>query len=653
MVTLEKKLVSSQKVLNHTLEIIYLLTGEASHLKHLNKARIMIELNKDKTMIERILNHTLQIIYLLTGEEYTIVNKDPLSIQHLTGECDIDGHKEMMKNSKTLRTLKIQANRGSGLHDEKLRTSSINEEGEYKREEEDIEQVELQLDLCAGPSKLKTLVVSELDEEEMNIRDHQQVKEEKIPVTINEKSLTVKPLVVLKTEAELIDVRDQQQVKEEDIPVNISEGLQDEDLYTISVKEEEEDEVDESDILQVEVHPDLCAGNSIVKPSSVPKLEEDKNVTGQQRVKEEEIPLNISECFHAEDLHIISINKEGEYERDGKDLQQRVTRPDLSADESTSRNTPGEHCISRKSIHFVIGDRDIRESEERSIITNVKYKPGSKSIDNSEKGLNSNVEITLTESTSEQEAIVCLKEGSTETKKAMEKHKNLLIVNTNSSEYGENSLTNNTQLFTDENICTIQQIFSCSVCWKSFSQQSDLVSHERIHTCEKPFSCSECGESFRHKTSLFRHEEIHTDVKPFACAECGKCFSQKFLLLSHEKIHSSEKPFACSECGKCFRLKGDLVRHENSHKGLKPFACSDCEKCFNLKSSLISHQRIHTGEKPFKCPVCSKCFSQRSHLNNHHRIHTGEKPYVCSECGKCFRNRSHLVGHEKIHTAEK
>ncbi|KAM4617606.1 uncharacterized protein O3C94_021555 [Discoglossus pictus] len=125
-------------------------------------------MNKDKKkmkkMTERILNHALQIIYLLTGEEYTIVKKNsPHSSIHLTGEvpikCDdvaiyfsmeeweyIDGHKEfykdiMMCKHQTLQNLGTPANWDSD--DEILDTASISDSRNEEKDVKHNQQVEI------------------------------------------------------------------------------------------------------------------------------------------------------------------------------------------------------------------------------------------------------------------------------------------------------------------------------------------------------------------------------------------------------------------------------------------------------------------------------------------------------------------------------
>ncbi|XP_073450442.1 uncharacterized protein [Aquarana catesbeiana] len=209
------------------------------------------------------------------------------------------------------------------------------------------------------------------------------------------------------------------------------------------------------------------------------------------------------------------------------------------------------------------------------------------------------------------------------------------------------------ELVTHQRSHTGEKSYPCPECGKCFSQKSNLSAHQRLHTGEKLYSCPECDRSFIHKSALATHQRSHTGEKPYSCPECGKCFAQKCHLSEHKIRHADEKLYSCSECGKCFICKTDLAKHQRSHTGEKPYSCSECGKCFSHKFRLSVHLKSHTGDKPYSCSECGKCFASKPNLVTHLRSHTGEKPYSCLECGKCFSWKVALVIHQRIHTGDR
>ncbi|XP_053307089.1 zinc finger protein 154-like [Spea bombifrons] len=165
---------------------------------------------------------------------------------------------------------------------------------------------------------------------------------------------------------------------------------------------------------------------------------------------------------------------------------------------------------------------------------------------------------------------------------------------------------------------TKERDFTCPECNRTFLYESRFSRHQKVHLTKTPMKASDCINCYTHYMRLSKH-------KPFSCFECEERFADQSGLIRHQFIHVQQKEYPCPDCGKIFPYEAALTKHQRVHtKKKKTHVCPECGASFTKKGNLLQHQWIHTGVKPFQC-ACGKRFAYRASLSIHRRVHKKER----------------------------
>nr|XP_011445507.1 zinc finger protein 845-like isoform X2 [Crassostrea gigas]XP_011445508.1 zinc finger protein 845-like isoform X2 [Crassostrea gigas]XP_011445509.1 zinc finger protein 845-like isoform X2 [Crassostrea gigas]XP_011445511.1 zinc finger protein 845-like isoform X2 [Crassostrea gigas]XP_034301876.1 zinc finger protein 845-like isoform X2 [Crassostrea gigas]XP_034301878.1 zinc finger protein 845-like isoform X2 [Crassostrea gigas]XP_034301879.1 zinc finger protein 845-like isoform X2 [Crassostr len=200
-------------------------------------------------------------------------------------------------------------------------------------------------------------------------------------------------------------------------------------------------------------------------------------------------------------------------------------------------------------------------------------------------------------------------------------------------------------------------VYTCLVCYNTFTCRNNMKRHMRLHTGYKPYQCTLCSESFTRKDDIKRHLIKHNYNKPFRCNLCNKGYMDRKTIKNHmKKEHGTKLLHCCPTCGESFNDVLKFQKHKKSHPELMVYQCSICNFSGSNPLMYNKHMLVHSQEKTFTCVPCGSEFTDPFKYTGHLKKHRSDgnfDSYQCCFCSHVLPTYDQFIKHEHTHVQSK
>ncbi|XP_075071095.1 uncharacterized protein LOC142160079 [Mixophyes fleayi] len=197
-------------------------------------------------------------------------------------------------------------------------------------------------------------------------------------------------------------------------------------------------------------------------------------------------------------------------------------------------------------------------------------------------------------------------------------------------------------------------LYNCPDCDKSFTNNLDLVRHQIMHNREKWFQCS-CSRGNLKDTTPTQYTSTHIKEESVSCDGGNLTDTDIYTPTDHTQHPSAHIEGKSVLCEKGILTDTDIVtsaKDSCKSKISTDFEVGDLENTNNnaTSSQLGCKKPVENSNKPFytieerpdmmvilyNCPDCHEAFKSNLDLAKHQVNHSAKKRIKCSECGIRF-----------------